>query len=300
MKKIIKLIPILLIITIFLELNSISFATTDEKESTVSLNLSEDFKNWDKLSEEEKDNVIMPMATSTNIDEEDKNNANSFLFGVQNFFSKAFNSKQKVPLTEDINVPVKHQGTTGECWAFSMTSVLESYLALSEQKAVIPRYSARHMDYATSETFLDGKNPIGYSREVGTGGNSTMALGYLTNGTGAVLEEDMPFEDNEDKIKLSEIQDKEAVIRVTDAKVFPNINKYIDLEGNVTYSRTDSYKEYTDEEVTLIGNEIKQYIMKYGALAATTVGNNSNVLDSNPKKIQCIQQHISVIIIFIV
>lgn len=280
MKKIIKLIPILLIITIFLELNSISFATTDEKESTVSLNLSEDFKNWDKLSEEEKDNVIMPMATSTNIDEEDKNNANSFLFGVQNFFAKA-SIPTKYSLTENINVPVKHQGTTGECWAFSMTSVLESYLALSEQKAVIPRYSARHMDYATSETFLDGKNPIGYSREVGTGGNSTMALGYLTNGTGAVLEEDMPFEDNEDKINLSEIQDKEAVIRVTDAKVFPNINKYIDLEGNVTY-RDDSYKEYTDEEVTLIRNEIKQYIMKYGALAATTVGNNRNYY-SNPE-----------------
>lgn len=280
MKKIIKLIPILLIIIIFLEASSISFATTDKKESTVSLNLSEDFKNWDKLSEEEKDNVIMPMATSTNIDEEDRNNANSFLFGVQNLFAKA-SIPTKYSLTEDINVPVKHQGTTGECWAFSMTSVLESYLALSEQKAVIPRYSARHMDYATSETFLDGKNPIGYSREVGTGGNSTMALGYLTNGTGAVLEEDMPFEDNEDKINLSEIQDKEAVIRVTDSKVFPNINKYIDVEGNVKY-RDDSYKEYTDEEVTLIRNEIKQYIMKYGALAATTVGNNKNYY-SNPE-----------------
>ena len=280
MKKIKRLISIIVIFALVFELSNISLATETMQKSTVSLNLSEDFKNWDNLSENEKDNVIMPMATSTNINQEDKDSANSVLFGMQNFFAKA-SIPTKYTLTEDINVPVKHQGTTGECWAFSMTSVLESYLALSEQKAVIPRYSARHMDYATSETFLDGKNPIGYSREVGTGGNSTMALGYLTNGTGAVLEEDMPFEDNEDKINLSEIQDKEAVIRVTDAKVFPNINKSIDDNGNVTY-RDDSYKEYTDEEVTLIRNEIKQYIMKYGALAATTVGNNRNYY-SNPE-----------------
>ena len=91
MKKIIKLIPILIIITIVFELSNISFATTDEKKSTISINLSEDFKNWNKLSEEEKDNVIMPMATSTNINEEDKNNANSFLFGV---ICKSFNSNQ--------------------------------------------------------------------------------------------------------------------------------------------------------------------------------------------------------------
>ena len=271
MKKIIKLIPIILIITIFLELNNISFAMATESNSTISINLSEDFKNWDKLSAEEKNNVIMPMATATTINEEDRNSANSFLFGVQNFFTKA-SIPTKYSLTEDINIPVKHQGSTGECWAFSMISALESYLALSEQKAVIPRYSARHMDYATAQTFLDGKNPIGFSREIGSGGNSTMALGYLTNGTGAVLEEDMPFEDNEDKINLSEIQDKEAVLRVTDAKVFPNINKYIDGEGNVTY-RDDTNNEYTDEEVTLIRNEIKQYIMQYGALAARTVAN---------------------------
>ena len=280
MKKIIKLIPILIIFSMLLELSSISLATATTEKSTISINLSEDFKNWEELSDEEKNNVIMPIATSTNINEEEKNSANSFLFGVQNFFTKA-TIPTKYTLTEDINVPVKHQGTTGECWAFSMTSVLESYLAISEQKAVIPRYSARHMDYATAETFLDGTNPIGYSRELGTGGNSTMALGYLTNGTGAVLEEDMPFEDNEDKIKLSEIQDKDAVIRVTDAKVFPNINKYIDDEGNVTY-RDDSYKEYTAEEVTLIRNDIKQYIMKYGGLAATTVANNRNYY-SNPE-----------------
>ena len=37
MKKIIKLIPILIIITIVFELSNISFATTDEKKSTISI-----------------------------------------------------------------------------------------------------------------------------------------------------------------------------------------------------------------------------------------------------------------------
>ena len=280
MKNKIRFISVLIALVLTLNISSSVLAVNDTGKSELTLTLSEDFKNWNNLSEEEKSKVIMPIASANNITEKDENRANSFFYGIQNFFTKA-SIPSEYNLTEDINIPVKHQGSTGECWAFSMTSVLESYLALSQPGEIIPRYSARHMDYATSETFLDGKNPIGYSREVGTGGNSTMALGYLTNGTGAVLEEDMPFEDNEDKINLSEIQDKEAVLRVTDAKVFPNINKYIDDEGNVTY-RDDSYKEYTDEEVTLIRNDIKQDIMKYGALAATTVGNNKNYY-SNPE-----------------
>ena len=280
MKKTIKFISLLILCTIIINITTnISFAKAETGgESTVSLDLSEDFEKWNELSDEEKNNAIMPMATETNINEKDKNSANSVFFGVQNFLAKA-TIPSKYSLTEDINIPVKDQGTTNECWAFSMTSVLESYLAMSGQKTVIPRYSARHMDYATSKTFLDGTNPIGYNREVGDGGNATIGLGYLTNGTGAVLEQDMPFIDDESKINLSEIQ-KEAQIRVTDAKIFPNINKTIDNSGNVTYT-DDSNNTYTSDEVTLIRNEIKQYIMKYGGLEAYTYGSDRQYY-SNP------------------
>ncbi len=280
MKNKIKFISVLITLVFILNISSSVFAINNTGTSELTLTLSEDFKNWNNLSEEEKSKVIMPLASANNITEKDKNSANSFIYGIQNFFTKASIPSEYI-LTEDINIPVKHQGSTGECWAFSMTSVLESYLALSKPGEVIPRYSARHMDYATSKTFLDGINTKGYNREVGSGGNSGVALGYLTNGTGAVLEQDMPFEDNEDKINLSEIQNKQPDIRVTDAKIFPSINKYIDEEGNVTY-RDDSYKEYTDEEVSLLRNEIKQYIMQYGALATNTVANNRNYY-SNPE-----------------
>ncbi len=273
-----KLISIILLVVIILSMGQISFA----KESTLTLQISEDFKNWENLSEEEKNKTIMPMATINNIAEEKKNNANSLLFGVQNFFTKAV-IPSKYSLTEDINIPVKNQGTTYECWAISMASVLESYLAISGEKDIIPRYSARHMDYATTQTFLDGTNTKGFNRELGSGGNATIALGYLTNGTGAVLDEDMPFEDNEDKINLSEIENIKPATRVTDAVVFPNINKIIDADGNVTYVN-DNNQEYTNEEVTLMRNNIKEYIMENGALSGATVGSKSQYY-SNPSDI---------------
>ena len=50
-------------------------------------------------------------------------------------------------------------------------------------------FSERHMDYATSKTFKDAKNTKGFAREVGDGGLLVTGLAYLTNGQGAVLEE---------------------------------------------------------------------------------------------------------------
>ena len=173
------------------------------------------------------------------------------------------------------------RSSTMECWAFSMTSTLESYLAKSGQQ-VVPRYSERFIDYSTAKTFLDGENPIAYNREVGQGGNAIVALGHFTNGTGAVLEEDMPFEDNENKINLSEIQGKTPQTRVTEAKVFPNINKMYSSDTQEIKYYDDGFNEYTDSEVTEIRNSIKQHIMEYGAISAMTSANNANYY-SNPE-----------------
>ena len=47
---------------------------------------------------------------------------------------------------------------------------------------------------------IDGINPEGFNREIGKGGIPICGLAYLTNGQGAVLEANMPFENNENKI----------------------------------------------------------------------------------------------------
>ena len=43
---------------------------------------------------------------------------------------------------------------------------------------------------------------------------------YLTNGVGAVLESDMPFEDNEDLIDISELNNKTVQTQVYDTMDF--------------------------------------------------------------------------------
>jgi C1A family cysteine protease len=185
-------------------------------------------------------------------------------------------------LNNDAKVKVKNQGVTNECWAFAAISSLETNISLTEQLKDIASYSPRHMDYATSRTFADGENEKGFGREVGEGGIPIVAFTYLTNGTGAVLESDMPFVNSENKISLSEIE-KDVSRIVTGYEALPTINKTYDSDGNVTYY--DEYQnEYTEEELTSARNIIKEHIIKYGAIASTTAANETKYYN-NPNKI---------------
>ena len=55
-------------------------------------------------------------------------------------------------MRNDINVRVKNQGTTGDCWAFSSLSALETHLLKVEKE--VWDFSERHMNYSTSNEFL--------------------------------------------------------------------------------------------------------------------------------------------------
>ena len=64
-----------------------------------------------------------------------------------------------------------------------------------------------------------GKNPKGFKREVGTGGNAFLGMSYYTSGMGPVLEEEMPFENSENKIPLAAIQNKQVFKKVDSYKL---------------------------------------------------------------------------------
>ena len=111
------------------------------------------------------------------------------------------------------------------------------------------------------------------------GGNVYLGLNYITAGNGPVLEEDMPFEDNEDKIYLSDIDKDLANEMITEYTSIPSLNKEYETD-HITYtngySSSSQYRvEYTDQEVQEIRNMVKEQIVKYGAVSAVTYSKGS-------------------------
>lgn len=225
------------------------------------------YKIWSSLSDEEKSKYMQPFTYPIKFDPTYLTGSSAATSRVGASLPSSYN------LNDDIKITVKNQGITNECWAFSMVSVLESNIAKRTGR-VSERFSERHMDYATSKTFSDGTNKIAFSREVGDGGNAFVALGYATNGTGFVKESDMPFENNEEKEKLSSIN-KTPAVKVNDAKIFTSLYKYKDTSTSETVVYDGVSTKYSDEEVTAVRNHIKQYIMENGALFAFTYANAS-------------------------
>lgn len=271
-KQTIKII--IMSMVFFLALMSTRNVLADQIEP-IKINTTKQYEAWRNLTDSEKSNYIIPAVTPVqyNVKTRDR------MLKVRATLPATYN------LNDTITIPVKHQGNTGECWAFSMNSVLESNIAMKMGKTSV-RYSERFMDYVTSRTFKDGVNEKGFGRELGTGGNSYIAMAHYTNGTGAVKESDMPFQDNEEKINLSEIENKKAITKVNNAKFFPSVYKVPNISTGSTSGMTytdGSDKKYTEEEVTAIRNEIKQYIMENGAVASLTYSspeyyNNAEIL----------------------
>ena len=269
------------------------FATAELK-----LDTSVAFDAWNELSSEEKEQSVMPRTYDVEIPE---NILNKYKYNssdrkpivIEQLLGNTVNPLEKVGsvndsrfnLAENLNLRVEHQQNTTECWAFSLLKSLETNKALQRGLRDIEDFSERHMDFATSRTFIDGTNDAGFNREVGQGGLLVVGLAYLTNGQGAVLEEDMPFKNEEKKIYLNEI-DKNVDTIVNDYYNFPTVHKEYerDAKGNtisVRYKKANG-SLYTDEELKALRYMIKEHLVTKGAISTMTGGNYTEYYnDSN-------------------
>lgn len=259
LKKSVIVITLLVIILILLAYQKV-FAS-----NTINLfqktEYTEDFKKWLELSEEEKKHVMMPRMYAI----ENTNIVSKNPLYKARMLKASMTSRYSLKDIIPSNVVIRNQQQTNSCWAFATLSSLETNLALANYKkginlSKIYDFSERHMEYATSKIFANNiENKIGYNRKVGSGGNYQISYAYLTNGSGAIPESEMPFENNENIINISRIQNKTISSQVYDTVVFPN------------------YRYETDEKKAEIMNQIKQHIQNYGSVEACLHGNSSSI-----------------------
>lgn len=258
--KIFSLIILLLLILIFFMTTKVFAKNQENKFSTVEY--TEEFKKWLELSEEEKKNVLMPRMFEIPYTKSVSTNPLNLLKNTRASIDSKYSLKDIIP----DNVQIRNQETTNLCWGFARLSSLETNLALSNYKkginlSKIYDFSERHMEYATSRWFEnEEENQNGYSRNVGDGGTYLIADSYLSSGMGAILEEEMPFENNENIISIEEIKNKNTVTQLYDTINFPDYND-----------------EKTNEEKKDIMNQIKQHIQNYGSIYAGIHGASADV-----------------------
>lgn len=187
--------------------------------------------------------------------------------------NKRLQASTKFDLRDSIEIEIKDQKSTQECWAFASNTAIETNLALRENKKY--DFSERHMVYSTSKTFTDGINILGHNKEPAGGGNEYIAMAYCTSGRGPIPESEMPFDESEKRISLSEIANKTVQKKIADYIIFPSILKTKDEEGKITYTDGNKSVEYTEEDITEIRNKIKEHIMNYGAITTMTVSGSA-------------------------
>ncbi len=225
-----------------------------EALSDEAIEFSDEYQDWLQLSDEEKLKGIQP--TTFVIPKTKAENTNPI--NIIDTLAATYETKFDLRDIIKNNVSIKNQEQTNSCWAFASLASLESNLAMRDYKndkntSKIYDFSERHMEYTTSRTFLNNKiNDNGFSREVGNGGNGLVATAYLTNGSGAILESDMPFQNNENKIDISEIENKTVQTEIYDTVMFP------------LYIGTDDTQE--------LRNAMKKHIKNYGAIMASIHG----------------------------
>ena len=261
-----------------------------------------EYESWNSLPLEEKSKQLMPRTSSTVVPENilnryknrSKRKYSMLDFGVNGITNLkdtlgASAQDSRYTLAYNLNLRVENQKDTNECWAFSTIKALETNIALSNYESSLENFSERHMDYATSQSFYDGTNEMGLEREAKDGGLPISGLAYLINGQGAVLEDNMPFENNYNKISINDI-DQEVDTVVTDYIVFPNVvKKYVkNSSGNTTSVKyyDGSNNEYSAEELQAVRNMFKQHIISNGAIITMNGGNYSQYYNnkSNPFK----------------
>ena len=234
------------IICVILAFNNSIFAITLSNEK----DYSEEYRKYVDSSEEEKSTYSF---IPNQYDSVESSESITNPIAIMNILGAGEESSYSLQSTIPNDIIVKDQKNLNLCWCFSMLSSLATNLGLNNRNKTFD-FSARHMDFASSENTSSGAktNPYGVKRNPGSTANWGVAVNYLTNGLGAVKESDMPLNYDTTAISYNEIKSKNQATEVYDVKMYPSPN--------------------TDEQKNNLIAELKKNIKIYGAAGAQVCG----------------------------
>lgn len=133
-----------------------SIATQEENDE-----ISEAYKVWLELPAEEKEGKISPRPFSIEL-----SNNKGFINRLNKGLINESDLLDKYNLKDYINIEVKNQLNTNECWAFSANSCIETTLAKIGETY---NFSERHLEYSTLYFLRDELNKMGNDRLIELG-----------------------------------------------------------------------------------------------------------------------------------
>lgn len=255
-KKVLLLIFIILLSS-FIFANDYVMVRAEGEPVLTMCTISQEYKEWEKLSDEEKAKTVAPPMCDSEADK-----SFSYVSATQrermfSIFSLGSSYPSKYDPVNDKSNPnnkylsiIKNQGSSSNCWAFSTTSHLEM---ISKKVLNLNQiYSPEHMDYTSARELAQGINNKGFNRAVGSGGDFEMSSSYLANGYGPALKLDST--------------DQNLLANNKDLTFVNSKEPQIDVE-NIIVKYKSSYKTSGCNDVK---NELKDYIMKYGSVLVST------------------------------
>ena len=229
--------------------------------------MTENYKEWLKLSEKEKKKTIEPLAFPIIFNNKSQSYNSSRVSMLNNLKSSLGTSYN---LKDEITLKVKNQEKTNRCWAFSLSSVLETTIAKMTKGVTYKYFSPIHMDYWVTNNS---------NTEFNSGGNSALGFAYYTGGAGPIDDSEeltAYIEANYTKYPDTYINGIKREYQVNKYTRFPTIDKTYQDDGTIKYTDGTTNGEYSNDDITKIRNLVKEHIQKYGAVTSYTYAGTSS------------------------